>query len=134
LPKRKSGKPANVVIRGVTPTGLALRPQVHLVEGRMFRPGSAEVVAGRAIADGFQGAGLGETIRFASRDWTIVGVFDAGRSGFDSEIWGDGEQMMQAFRRTSYSSMLFKLADPARFDDVKAALESDPRLTLEAKR
>ena len=134
LPKRRNGKPANVVIRGVTPKGLALRPQVHLVEGRMFRPGSAEVVAGRAIADGFQGAGLGETVRFASRDWTIVGVFDAGRSGFDSEIWGDGEQLLQAFRRVGYSSMLFKLSDPDRFDEVKAALENDPRLTVEAKR
>jgi ABC-type antimicrobial peptide transport system permease subunit len=134
LPKRKNGKPANVVIRGVTPTGLALRPQVHLVEGRMFRPGSAEVVAGRAIAEGFQGAGLGETVRFASRDWTIVGVFDAGRSGFDSEIWGDGEQLLQAFRRTSFSSMLFKLADADRFDAVKAALEAEPRLTVELKR
>jgi putative ABC transport system permease protein len=134
LPKRATAKPANVVIRGVTAGGLALRPQVHLVEGRMFRPGTAEVIAGRAIASGFQGAGLGETLRFASRDWTVVGVFDAGRSGFDSEIWRDAEQMMQAFRRTSYSSMLFKLADPARFDEVKATLESDPRLTLEAKR
>jgi len=134
LPKRATTKPANVVIRGVTAGGLALRPQVHLVEGRMFRPGTAEVIAGRAIASGFQGAGLGETLRFASRDWTVVGVFDAGRSGFDSEIWGDAEQMMQAFRRVSYSSILFKLADPARFDDVKAALESDPRLTIEAKR
>ena len=134
LPKRRNGKPANVVIRGVTPKGLALRPQVHLVEGRMFRPGSAEVVAGRAIADGFQGAGLGETVRFASRDWTIVGVFDAGRSGFDSEIWGDGEQLLQAFRRTGYSSMLFKLNDADRFDDLKTTLEADPRLTVEAKR
>src|SRR5690349_3632535 len=134
LPKRKTGKPANVVIRGVTPAGMALRPQVKLVEGRMFAPGTAEVIAGRSIADGFQGAGLGETLRFASRDWTVVGVFDAGRSGFDSEIWGDAEQLMQAFRRTTYSSMLFKLADPARFDEGKAALEGDPRLTLEAKR
>jgi putative ABC transport system permease protein len=134
LPKRATSKPANVVIRGVTAGGLALRPQVHLVEGRMFRPGTAEVIAGRAIASGFQGAGLGETLRFASRDWTVVGVFDAGRSGFDSEIWGDAEQMMQAFRRASYSSMLLKLADPARFDEVKATLESDPRLTVEAKR
>jgi ABC-type lipoprotein release transport system permease subunit len=134
LPKRRTGKPANVVIRGVTPAGLELRPQVHLVEGRMFRPGSAEVIAGRAIADGFQGAGLGETVRFASRDWTIVGVFDAGHSGFDSEIWGDAEQLMQAFRRVSYSSMLFKLADPERFDAVKAELEGDPRLTVELKR
>jgi ABC-type lipoprotein release transport system permease subunit len=134
LPKRRTGKAANVVIRGVTPAGLALRPQVHLTEGRMFHPGSAEVIAGRAIADGFQGAGLGETVRFASRDWTIVGVFDAGHSGFDSEIWGDAEQLMQAFRRTSYSSMLFKLADPERFDAVKAELEGDPRLTVELKR
>jgi len=65
LPKRATGKPANVVIRGVTPVGLELRPQVTLVEGRRFRPGTAEVIAGRSIADGFQGAGLGETLRFA---------------------------------------------------------------------
>jgi ABC-type antimicrobial peptide transport system permease subunit len=134
LPKRASGKPANVVIRGVTPAGLALRPQVRIVEGRMFRPGTAEVIAGRSIADGFQGAGLGETLRFASRDWRVVGVFDAGRTAFDSEIWGDAEQMLQAFRRTGYSSMLFRLTDPDRFDEVKAAIENDPRLTLEAKR
>jgi ABC-type antimicrobial peptide transport system permease subunit len=134
LPKRATGKPANVVIRGVTAVGLTLRPQVKLVEGRMFQPGTAEVVAGRSIADGFQGAGLGETLRFASRDWTVVGVFDAGHTGFDSEIWGDAEQMLQAFRRTGFSSMLFRLNDPDQFDDVKAAIESDPRLTLEAKR
>ena len=134
LPKRDTGKPANVVIRGVTTAGLALRPQVKLVEGRMFQPGTAEVVAGRSIADGFQGAGLGETLRFASRDWTVVGVFDAGHTGFDSEIWGDAEQMLQAFRRTGFSSMLFRLNDPDDFDAVKAAIENDPRLQLEAKR
>jgi ABC-type antimicrobial peptide transport system permease subunit len=134
LPKRVSGKPSNVVIRGVTPAGLTLRPQVHIVEGRMFRPGTAEVVAGRSIASGFRGASLGETLRFASRDWTVVGVFDAGRSGFDSEIWGDAEQMLQAFRRVGFSALLFRLADAERFDAVKQSLESDPRLTLEAKR
>jgi len=134
LPKRGTGKSANVVIRGVTPVGLTLRPQAHLVEGRAFRPGTAEVIVGRAVAHGFQGAGIGETLRFASRDWTVVGVFDAGHTGFDSEIWGDGEQMMQAFRRVSYSSLLLRLADPARFDAVKEALENDPRLTVEAKR
>ena len=99
LPKRESGKPSNVVIRGVTPQGLTLRPQVRIVEGRMFRPGTSEIIAGRAIADGFRGAGLGETLRFAQRDWTVVGVFDAGRTGFNSEIWGDAEQLLQAFRR-----------------------------------
>lgn len=134
LPKRDSGKPSNVTIRGVTPAGIELRPQVRLAEGRMFRPGTAEVVAGRAIASGFRGAGVGETLRFASRDWTVVGVIDAGRTGFDSEIWGDAEQMLQAFRRGAYSSMIFRLIDPARFDAVKRELESDPRLTVEVKR
>jgi ABC-type antimicrobial peptide transport system permease subunit len=134
LPKRGSGKPSNVVIRGVMPRGLTLRPQMHIIEGRMFRPGTAEVVAGASIATGFRGAGPGETLRFASRDWTVVGVFDAGGTGFDSEIWGDAEQMMQAFRRTNFSALIFKLVDSDRFDAVKQTIESDPRLTLEAKR
>src|SRR6202162_3676319 len=134
LPKRATGKPSNVVIRGVTQTGLVLRPQVRIVEGRMFRPGTSEIVAGHSIAKNFQGAALGETLHFAQRDWLVVGVFDAGRTGFDSEIWGDAEQMLQAFRRTGFSAMIFKLVDGDRFDDIKSAIESDPRLTLEAKR
>ena len=134
LPKRATGKPSNVVIRGVTQTGLVLRPQVKIVDGRMFRPGTSEIVAGQSIAKNFQGAALGETLHFAQRDWLVVGVFDAGRTGFDSEIWGDAEQMLQAFRRTGFSAVIFKLADVDRFDAIKSAIESDPRLTLEAKR
>ncbi|MEP7062689.1 MAG: ABC transporter permease [Betaproteobacteria bacterium] len=134
LAKRDSGKPSNVVIRGVTAAGLELRPQVRIVEGRMFRPGTSEIIAGRSIASGFQRAGLGENLHFAQRDWTVVGIFDAGHTGFDSEVWGDAEQMMQAFRRQSFSAVIFRLVDTDRFDAVKAALESDPRLTLEAKR
>lgn len=134
LPKRDTDKPSNVTIRGVTHAGALLRPQARLVEGRMFRPGTAEIVTGRSVAEGFRGGQIGETLRFASRDWVVVGVFDAGRTGFSSEIWGDAEQMMQAFRRNAYSSMLFRLDDAGRFDAVKRAIEDDPRLTLEAKR
>jgi len=134
LPKRDTGKPSNVLIRGVTPTGLVLRPQVRIVDGRMFRPGTSEIVTGRSIANGFQGAGLGETLHFAQRDWLVVGVFDAQRTGFDSELWGDAEQMLQAFRRVAFSALIFKLTDSGRFEEVKKAIETDPRLTLEAKR
>jgi ABC-type antimicrobial peptide transport system permease subunit len=123
-----------LIVRGATPAGLVLRPQVRIVEGRMFQPGTSEIITGRAIAAGFRGAGVGETLRFASRDWTVVGVFDGGRTGFDSEIWGDSEQMLQAFRRLAFSALVFRLADTARFDAVKAQIETDPRLTLEAKR
>lgn len=134
LPKRANGKPSNVTVRGTSAMGLALRSQVKLVQGRMFRPGTSEIVTGKAVARGFAGAGLGETMRFAGRDWLVVGVFDATRSGFDSEVWGDADQMMQAFRRNAYSSVVFKLADASAFDQVKALLDDDPRLTLEAKR
>jgi len=134
LNKRATEKPSNVVIRGVGPQGLALRPQVRLVEGRMFRPGTSEIIAGRAIGQRFAGAGIGETLRFGMRDWTVVGHFDAGHSGFNSEIWGDADQLIQAFRRNAYSSVIFRLTDAEGLDAVKARLESDPRLTVELKR
>lgn len=133
LPKRDTGKASNVTVRGTSELGLALRPQVQLVQGRMFRPGTSEIITGQAVSSGFAGAGLGETLRFAGRTWTVVGVFDAGRSAFDSEIWGDSEQMMQAFRRQAYSTVVFRLHDASKLAAVRAALEDDPRLTLEAK-
>jgi len=134
LNKRGSTKPSNVVIRGITPASLELRPQVKIAQGRAFRPGSSEIVAGHSIARRFEGAGIGERLRFGLRDWTVVGLFDAGGSGFDSEIWGDADQLMQAFRRNAYSSVVFRLTDPESFQTVKARLESDPRMTVEAKR
>jgi putative ABC transport system permease protein len=134
LQKRDSDKPSNVIIRGLAAQGRDLRPQVHIVQGRMFRPGSSEIIAGRSIAERFRGAGVGERLRFGMRDWIVVGMFDANKSGFDSEIWGDVEQLMQAFRRPVFSSLILKLNDPGRFDGLKLRLESDPRLTVEAKR
>ncbi|HNM64246.1 MAG TPA: ABC transporter permease [Accumulibacter sp.] len=133
LPKRGSGKPSNVTVRGTSEAGGELRPQVRLSEGRMFRRGTSEIVAGSAVVAGFQGVGLGQTLRFAGRDWLVVGVLDAGRSGFDSELWGDSEQMLQAFRRTSFSTVVLRLADENGFDRLREALEDDPRLALEAK-
>ncbi|MCB2022343.1 MAG: ABC transporter permease [Burkholderiaceae bacterium] len=134
LPKRSNGKPSNVTVRGTSALGMELRPQVRIVEGRMFRPGTSEIIAGRAVANGFQGAALGETLRFAQRDWKVVGVFDAGKTGFDSEIWGDVDQMMPAFRRNAYSTVVLRLADAASFDRLKDAIDADPRLKLDVKR
>ena len=134
LNKRDSGRSTNVMVRGVGMAALTLRPQVKIVEGRMFRPGASEIVAGRSAADRFKGAGIGEMLWFGQREWRVVGVFDAERSGFDSEIWGDADQLMQAFRRPVYSAVVVKLSDSLRFDEFKRAVESDQRLTVEAKR
>ena len=139
LVKRGSAKPSNVVIRGIGEQGLALR-RVQLSEGRMFRPGTSEIVAGASIARQFVGAGIGETLRFGQREWTVVGTFDGGGTGYDSEVWGDVEQLMQAFRRTSYSSVIAKLQSHDN-DDGESSLRriddfigNDPQLTLQAKR
>jgi putative ABC transport system permease protein len=135
LPKRGSGKPSNVTMRGTTEAGLLLRPQVRIVEGRLFRPGSTEIIAGQAIAAGFAGVQLGATLRFGGREWTVVGLFDAQRSGFDSEIWADGEQLMAAFRRNSFSSVILRLADAGEgYGRITTLIEDDPRLKLEPKR
>jgi ABC-type lipoprotein release transport system permease subunit len=134
LEKKESNSPANVVIRGISENALVLRPQVNILAGRMPRPGSSEIIAGRSIAKGFNNVGIGDTLNFAMRPWTIVGIFDAGNTGYSSEIWGDVEQFMQAFRRPVYSSILFKLRKSSEFESVKKSIESDPRLALEAKR
>ena len=137
LPKRGAGNTSshsNVVVRGVQEASIPLRPQVKLVAGRMFRRGSSEIIVGNSIAKGFKGVGLQGTLNWGMRRWTVVGIFDAGNTGFSSEIWGDVEQVMQAFRRPVYSSLIFKLHNPAAFPAAKTAIETDPRLTLEAKR
>jgi ABC-type antimicrobial peptide transport system permease subunit len=133
LPKRGSDLATNVPIRGIGPQGLALRSQIKVVAGRLPRAGVAEVMVGSSVAKRFDGAELGERLRFGGRDWTVVGVFDGGGSGFDSEIWGDGDQLMQAFRRDAYSSVVARIADVRSFAALKERLESDPRLTLEVK-
>ncbi len=134
LTKRGTDKPALIQVRGISEASLSLRPQVKLVQGRLPRAGSLEIVAGASIAKRYKGGGLGEVLRFAMRDWTVVGVFDAGNRGYSSEIWGNVDQIMQAFRRPAYSSVLFKLRNSSDFPGLKERMESDPRLTIEAKR
>lgn len=134
MPRRDNGNPANVQIRGVGENSLELRPQIKIIEGRVPRPGSSEVMAGSSIARRFHGAGLGESLRFGMRSWQVVGIFDAGNTGFSSEVWGDADQLMQAFRRPVYSSVIFKLADSSSFPAIKSLIENNPRLSLEAKR
>jgi ABC-type antimicrobial peptide transport system permease subunit len=134
LPKRDSAKPANVVIRGISPASIKLRPQVRLQEGRFPNPGSTEIMAGSSIAKRFKGAGVGESLRFGMRDWTVVGIFDAGATGFSSEIWGDAVQLMQSFRRPVYSSITFKLVNSNDFNEVQSRLYTDQRLTIDVRR
>jgi putative ABC transport system permease protein len=134
LPKRGSGRPTNVMLRGVQAASFPLRREVKLAQGRWFKPGSNELVAGGQVARRFEGAGLGETLRFAMRTWRVVGVMDAGNTGFSSEVWGDVEQLLQAFRRHAFSSVIMRLGEPMAFPGLKARLEADPRLPMQVRR
>jgi putative ABC transport system permease protein len=133
IPKRGSDRPQNVVVRGLPAMGLQLRPQVKVVDGRMFRPGTSEIIVGKSIAEGFEGVDIGQRQRFAGREWTVVGTFDGGKSGFDSEMWGDVEQMMQAFRRTAYSSVIVRLRERGEFEALRSRISGDQRLILDVK-
>jgi putative ABC transport system permease protein len=134
LNKVGQDKGSNIVTRGVSPMGITLRPQVKMVQGRMFREGSSEIVVGRDVNAEFEGTQIGQSIRFAQREWTIVGIFDGGGSAFDSEVWGDAEQLMQAFRRVGFSSVLLQLSDSNAFAALAAAIKADVRFTLDVKR
>jgi len=113
---------------------VTMRPQIKIKEGRIWREGLQEIIVGSSIAKNFSEIRLGKTLRFALRDWKVVGIFDGGGSGFDSEVWGDVNQVMAAFRRPVYSSITVQLKDISFFEKIKTRLENDPRLTLEVKR
>ncbi len=130
-PKRITLEPSNVPVRGVDDGSFAIRPQIKIVEGRKYNAGTNEIIAGAKVTKTFNGCGVGETLRFAGQDWTVVGIFEAAGGSFESELWGDYNQMAQAFQRPIYSSLTFQLDNPAQFDEVKKRLESDRRLTVD---
>ncbi|MFQ5713505.1 MAG: ABC transporter permease [Candidatus Scalinduaceae bacterium] len=134
LQKKNSDGIANVVIRGIGKHSFSLRPQVKLMAGRMPRRGTSEIVVGQSVAKRFKSSGLRKTLFFAMRSWNIVGIFDAGDTGFSSEIWGDADQLMQSFRRQTYSSVIFRLRDSSLFQGFKKRISSNPQLTLGALR
>jgi len=133
LTKKGTDKLSNVVIRGIMEMSMPLRNQVKLKEGRMVRWGSNEIIVGNKIAENFDGVKIGNTLNFGQRQWLVVGIFEAGTTGFSSEIWADVEQLKQAFRRPNYSSMIFRLSNSQNYKEIKERLEKDPRLTVEVK-
>ena len=130
---RKNGTTTNVVVRGVTAKSFALRPKVRLVQGRMFRPGLEEVVVGKLANERIRGCSIGDRIKLAGHQWSVVGVFDAQGTSFDSEIWGDVELFMPVFDRPVYQSVTFRLDEPSHFGAIRKRLEADPRMSVAVK-
>jgi len=134
LAKHGADTPANVTVRGTQPEAFTLRPQVRLTQGRQWQPGTVEIVVGAHIATRFLPNGIGSHLRIGKREWLVVGILDAQGTAFDSEIWGDVDQLMAAYGRDSYSSLTLQLSEQAAFRQIEEAIAADTRLLLQVKR
>jgi putative ABC transport system permease protein len=130
-PLKRTGTDANVPLRGLSAAALDVRPAFRIVEGRMFKPGTNEIVAGRAASEQFAGLAVGSTVRWGESTWQVVGIFDAGGSVAESELWCDARVLQPAYRRgNSYQSVYARLESEDSLLRFKDALTSEPRLNV----
>lgn len=136
IPLISTGTDANVEVRGVSKNVLEIRRNIKILQGRMFTPGLYEIVVGKNANVSYAGLTLGNTISLGSAHWKIVGIFDAGGSSFDSEIWGDAHLIGPAYNRpdTFFQSVTVHLASRDTFQRLKDAATTDPRLNVDVTR
>jgi putative ABC transport system permease protein len=136
IPLISTGTDANVQIRGVTKNVLQIRRNIRIMEGQMFTPGLAEIIVGKNATKSYSGLTLGNTIRLGTVRWKIVGVFDAGDTSFDSEVWADAKLLGPAFGRGEnfFQSVTVHLQNPGTLQQLRDALTADPRLNVDVAR
>ncbi|MEZ5549581.1 MAG: FtsX-like permease family protein [Pseudomonadales bacterium] len=131
VPKRDTGTPANLVIRGMRQAGIDVRPEMHLVQGRLFEAGKGEIIVGVKAASEFAGLSLGDVVEFRESGWTVVGTFTTGGSAYESEVWADLPVAQTSFRRGgTLSSARVLLEDPSAAVSVNKRIQADPRLDI----
>jgi putative ABC transport system permease protein len=136
FPLISTGTDANVQIRGVSPTALEVRKTLKIVEGRFFQPGLTELVVGKNVSGTYAGLNLGSEVRFGGATWHVVGVFDAGGSAFDSEVWADVHVLNQVYKRPEniFQSVTVHLTSPDAIQQFKDAVTADPRMNVDVDR
>ena len=131
VPKRSTGTDANLIVRGVTGDAFAMRDEIQIVEGRNLEPGRGELIAGRGAHIEFAGIDIGNKVQLRQTEWTIVGIFEADGSAYESELWVDLPVLQSAFRFTGASSIRLRVDSPERIDELAEQIKGDPRLDLE---
>jgi len=131
---RLTGESANLIVRGISDKTFELRPRIKLVDGRMLQSGLREVLVSRSVSKRFKDGKIGDAIHIGRTDWKVVGIFDASRTPYDSEIWGDYGDVAQEFDRPIYSSLLVRCADEGSLKDVQQRIVDDRRLQMDAPR
>jgi len=130
--KKSNGLDFNMVLRGLGPEGLALRPEIRLISGRMYRPATHELIAGKSAQSEFEGLDVGNKVSLPDGDWTVTGNFETGGSGLESEMLGDSETLLSGMRANAFKSMTVMLDRPGDFNRFKAALSGNPALLVDA--
>lgn len=136
FPLISTGTDANVQVRGVSSKALEVRSNVKIVKGRFFKPGLSELVVGRNVDKTYAGLSLGESVKFGGGTWRVVGVFDAGGSAFDSEVWCDAPVLNDVYHRpeNAFQSVTVHLTSPDAMQQFKDAISSDPRMNVDVSR
>jgi putative ABC transport system permease protein len=133
LPRRDGTGDTNVTVRFVTPTGIEIRPEMKLAEGRWFTPGQREIVVSKSVHDRFNQVNIGDSVWIGKGPWKVVGIFDSHGSAHESEVWGDINQLSSDFDRETYSSVLIRATDPVAAAALKNRVTDDVRLKLNGK-
>jgi putative ABC transport system permease protein len=131
--RTRDGNRENVLVRGVEPTAFVVHRGIRFIEGRMFQAKLGEVVVGKGVAGRHAGAHVGGSLEFGRRSWTVVGIFDAGGTAFDSEIWADVSDVQDDARRPGYSGLRVRIAPGVDHRALIDRIAKEPRFTLEAK-
>jgi putative ABC transport system permease protein len=133
LARVDNGRLSALTLRGVSPGALqALRPELHIVQGRLFQSGLRELVVGRSAQERYAHLGVGSHVRFGENDWTVVGSFDSGGGAHDSEVLADADTVLAAYQRGTYNSVIVRLARPDALQTLRTALQHDPTLAVQA--
>jgi putative ABC transport system permease protein len=134
LMQRSGGASDNVVVRGVLPVALQVHQNVHLIEGRMFKPALNEVIVGKALLGRYANTGVGSTMHFGRGNWKVVGIFDAGGSSFESEVWADIHNVQDDTQRGAYYACArLKMLPGTDVDALIRRIADDPRINLQAQ-
>lgn len=135
VPKKSTGTPANVPLRGVQPAAFVTRPELKIVSGRNFEWGKNEIIVGAGALNSFRGLEVGSRHRWGENEWTVAGIFSAGGNVWESEIWTDARVLQPNYRRgNSFQTVMARLESPEAFDRFKDTLTKDPRLDVQVQR
>ncbi len=134
LLRREDGARAGLAVRGVDPAIMAVRPEIKIVDGRLFRPGLRELIVGRSALEEFQNVAIGDEVALRDGRWTVVGVFESGRDANESSLMTDSATLLSAYQRTAVNSVTVRLTSEHAFEEFKAALTTNPTLSVSVER